>query len=58
MSFYALAPDGTVKEFDTYEALVAFIEPPPALLEQEAQAQAEIDAALAKLAALKAQEAV
>jgi hypothetical protein len=81
--FYALAPDGTeVKSFDTYEELVAFVDPTavvapiapvpvvaveaapavaaidPALLAQEVSAQAEIDAALAKLAALKAQEAV
>lgn len=70
--FYALAPDGTeVKSFDTYEELVAFVSPAAVvapivtvpvvadtLLAQEVEAQAEIDAALAKLAALKAQEAV
>lgn len=65
--FYALAPDGsTVKEFDTYEELVAYVQPVQEavvvavvhtpLEDAEAAAQAEIDAATAKLAALKAQE--
>lgn len=65
--FYALAPDGsTVKEFDTYDELVAYVQPVQEavvvavvhtpLEDAEAAAQAEIDAATAKLAALKAQE--
>lgn len=65
--FYALAPDGsTVKEFDTYDELVAYVQPVQEavvvavvhtpLEDAEAAAQAEIDAAVAKLAALKAGE--
>ena len=65
--FYALAPDGsTVKEFDTYDELVAYVQPAgeavvapvvhTQLEDQEAAVQAEIDAAVAKLVALKAGE--
>lgn len=65
--FYALAPDGsTVKGFDTYDELVAYVQPVVApvvvpvvhnpIIDQEDALQAQIDALQIQKDALKAQE--